>query len=120
MDRTYKLESAAVIIPNRVARDLWIDFRILQQVAKFTDNKASSLPKKALKACNDIVSAFKREPEDEKDPKILEGMLQRCREIAWEILGPLDPKSLQKLIPHNTKGGVKDANIWAIGHWSVS
>ncbi len=75
----------------------------------------SSLASRALKACDDVMNAFRRTDGDENDPRLLDEVVNRCREIAWEVLGPLDEKSLKRLCVWDRKE--RPGQIWAIGHW---
>ena len=120
MERTFPLVKADLVVPNAALRALWTDFRILTQVARSPHNSITSLQPRALKACNDIMNTW-RQPQDgkgEEDPSLLGGVIQECRDVAWEVLGSLSEESLKQLAPYKT--GVQDpAMIWAIGHWYV-
>jgi alpha-mannosidase len=119
MDMYFELAIADIVVPNIQARQLWVDFRVLAQVAKAAaEMKASALPAKALHACNEIMSAFRRIDGDEEDLSLLDDTIKRCRDIAREVLGRLDEEGLSKTAPHADTG--KDAKIWAIGHWQVA
>ena len=116
MDKYFELRTADIVIPNIEARGLWLDFRILAQVARSTENRASSLAPRALHACNEIMNAFRRFDGDEQDPSLLDDVLRKCRDIAWGVLGPLDAGGKALTAPHKQIDTEK-AKIWAIGHW---
>jgi hypothetical protein len=69
-----------------------------------------------MKAANAIVSAFRRVEGDDKDPDLLLPVIDECRKIAWDILGPLSESDRAELAPSNAKVQA-DAKVWAIGHW---
>lgn len=116
MDKYFELRTADIVVPNYEARGLWQDFRILAQVARSTEMKASSLAPRALHACNEIMSAFRRFDGDTEDPSSLDDCLHKCRDIAWGVLGPLDQESKALTAPHKQMK-TDQAKIWAIGHW---
>lgn len=61
------------------------------------------------------MNTFRRVEGDEENPALLDDVVDKCRKIAWEVLGPLDEESLKKLCVWNRDE--RAANIWAIGHW---
>lgn len=79
--------------------------------------KVSSLPQRALHACNQIMSTFRRFEDDHPDAMTLrQDNLQKCRDIAWEVLGRLDEDGLKRTAVHKVRDGEK-TYIWGIGHW---
>lgn len=115
MNRTFPLKAADIVVPNLPMRNLHTDFRILAQVARSPDASTSSLAQRALKACNDIMNTFRRVEGDEEDKGLLDGMAQKCRDIAWGVLGSLDEASTKKLAVWDKSE--REAKIWGIGHW---
>ena len=95
---------------------MYTDFRILQQVSLSDVNRASDLPRRALKACDAMVSAWKLVPADAQNYELVQPVAKKCREIAWEILGPLTREDKMKLAPWS-EGQTDQTKVWAIGHW---
>lgn len=106
------------MVPNLEARGLRTDFRILMEVARHPDAKLFGLGQRALRACDDIMNAFRRVAGDGADNFAgADAMIGGLRSIAWEVLGDLDEESLQKVCVRDTQD--RDAKVWAIGHWWV-
>ncbi len=116
MNMRFPLRQADLVLPNLEVRGMHTDFRILQQVAMSTENRASDLPRRAMKAANAIMNTFKRVTGDKEDPDLLLPVIKQCREIAWDILGPLGDADKAALAPSDTKIQA-NAKIWVIGHW---
>ncbi len=116
MNLHFPLLSADILLPNIPVRDMHADFRALRQIAASTENRASDLSRRALKAANNLVNAFHRVEGDEKNPDLLLPVIDECRKIAWGILGPLSESDRAKLAPSDSKVQA-DAKVWAIGHW---
>ena len=116
MNLQFPILNADIILPHMAIRAMQTDFVILRQIAQSTQNKASDLPRRALKAANALVSAFHRVDGDEENPDLLLPVITECRNIAWEILGPLSDSDRAKLAPSDPKVQA-DAKVWAIGHW---
>ena len=112
MNRSFPLKTADLVIPNHEARGLWMDFRMLRQVATNDKSPTSSLSPKALRACNEIMNTFRRVPGDAQDATLACQRINRCRQIAAEVLGSLD----QGLVT-NQAYRADHTNVWAIGHW---
>lgn len=112
MNKYFTLHNADLVVPRSEARALRADFVILTQIARAPNAGAA----KALKAANTIMSTFRRSPGDVEDGS-LDEIIQRCRRIAWKILGPLDSKGITKLRANQAE--LKDVKIWATGHWQV-
>ena len=64
MSRTFPLLHARLVLPNTEIRGLCADFRMLRQISQSTENHASDLPRRALKAANDMMDAWRRVPGD--------------------------------------------------------
>jgi hypothetical protein len=116
MNKYFTLHTADLVVPRSEARALKADFVILTQIARSPNAGASSSAAKALKAANTIMSTFRRTPDDVEDGS-LDEIIQRCRRIAWKILGPLDKKGITKL--RASQAELNNVKIWATGHWQV-
>jgi hypothetical protein len=114
MNKHFTLHTADLVLPHSEARALRADFVILTQIARAPNSGASSSAAKALKAANAIMSTFRRRLGDVEDGS-LDAVIQRCRLVAWKVLGPLDKKGIAKL--RASQAEVEDVKIWATGHW---
>ncbi len=63
------------------------------------------------------MNTFRRIEGDDKDLGLVDDMVQKCREIGWDVLGRLDDDGLRKGCLGNREE--REAKIWAIGHWCV-
>jgi len=117
LNRTFELVSADIVVPNLVARGLRTDFLVLTEIARHPDGRLQGLSQRALKACDDIMNAFTRFEGDEQGDRLVDDMLQRCREMAWQVLGRLDEGSLKKACARSPEK--REARMWAMGHWYV-
>ena len=113
---TFQLLKADIVLPNQDVRNMHTDFRILQQISQSTENRASELPRRAMKAANEMMDAWQRVPGDTEDPSLLLPAVEKCREIAWEVLGPLNEKDKAALVPTDPDAQ-SEGRIWFIGHW---
>jgi hypothetical protein len=118
MDMHFELLHVDLLLPNIPIREMYADFRALQQISLSKENRASDLPRRALKAANELVNSFIRVDGDEEDPDLLLPVIDKCRKIAWEILGSLSESDKANLAPSDPKVQ-EGAKIWAIGHWYV-
>jgi hypothetical protein len=116
MNMQFPLRFADIVLPNMEVRAMHTDFRILQQIANSKENRASDLPRRAMKAANAMMDAFRRVPGDKEKPELLSPVILSCRKIAWEILGPLSDADKAALAPSDPNVQ-QDAKIWAVGHW---
>ena len=115
MNRTFELVAADIVVPNAVARGLRTDFLVLTEVARHPDGRLQGLSQRAMKACDDIMNAFTRFEGDEQGDRLVDGMMQKCREMAWQVLGTLDERGLSKACTRTSER--REAKMWAIGHW---
>ena len=113
MVQTYLLRCADLVIPDVEVRGLAQDFEILRQVAKSKHNPISSLPQRALRACDEIMDTFRRPIAGQDDPSLLHALLSKCRSIAHEVLGEVD----SPIPPVSEAVSATQPKIWAIGHW---
>jgi hypothetical protein len=116
------LIGADLVHPNPVARGLRNDFRVLTEVARHPDGRLQGLSQRALKACDDIMNAFMRDEGDEEkgsslngEGRLVDDMIAKCRGIAWQVLGSLDEKGLQRSCMR--KSDEREGKIWTTGHW---
>ena len=106
MNKVFPLRKARIAVPNHEVRALLWDFYILRQVAQSgAHNKASSLPHKALKACNRILDIW---DSASADPTTIARMATKCRQIAGEVLGEY---------PAQEADG--HTQVWMIGHCHI-
>ena len=118
MNRSFPLLHAHLAVPNVAVRDMHADFRMLHQISQSTENRASDLPRRAMKAANAMMDAFRRVPGDKKDPDLLTPVVEHCRSIAWKVLGSLSEEDRKALAPWDPNVQ-PNAKVWAIGHWYV-
>ena len=104
-------------MPNLVARGLRTDFLVLTEIARHPDGRLQGLSQRAMKACDDIMNAFTRLEGDEEGERLVDGMMQKCREMAWEVMGDLSEENLGKVCTRSTEE--REARMWAMGHWFV-
>lgn len=98
------------------ARALRYDFRILTEVARHPDGRLQGLSQRALKAADDIMNTFRRRAGDTEDG-FVDGIISKCRSIAWGVLGQLDEAGLQQVCTRSNQP--REGKMWAIGHWLV-
>lgn len=103
MNMRYQLILADLVLVRSEAVALQVDFQILSQIARAPDRDESSVSQRALKACNDIMNAFRRRDGDQE---LVDSVVDQCRSIARSVLGKMDGTQ-----PSG------DAKIWGIGHW---
>jgi len=116
MNRQFPLLNADIVLPNLDVRGMHTDFRILHQIAMSKENRASDLPRIAMKAANAMMDNFRLVPGHKEDPDLLLPVIKECRQIAWNVLGPLGDKDRKGLAPSDPSVQA-DAKVWAIGHW---
>jgi alpha-mannosidase len=103
-NRTFRLNSADLVVPNMEAwRVLW-DFDTLHQLNNDLPGD-SSLGKRALWAANHMMNVFQ---EGEVDS------LKDCRKVAEMVLGEGWTEEIEK---DSKKADKQDGTLWAIGHW---
>nr|XP_019011845.1 uncharacterized protein I206_03951 [Kwoniella pini CBS 10737]OCF50626.1 hypothetical protein I206_03951 [Kwoniella pini CBS 10737] len=117
MNVFFQLALADIVLVRSEARALQIDFQILSQIGTHPDSEGSSLSRRALRASNDIMNHFRRVNDDDDDGS-LDDRIRQCREIGWEVLGPLDEQSDQQADQDDSKAR-DDARIWGIGHCHI-
>ncbi|OCF39360.1 hypothetical protein I317_06845 [Kwoniella heveanensis CBS 569] len=118
MNVSFQLITADIVLIRSEARALQIDFQILNQLGNPPEGgESSSLSRRALRAANEIMNRFRRTDGDEEDGS-LDETIRACREIGWEVLGPLDPESVKSLCTH-VQDDDEEATIWGIGHCHI-
>ena len=105
MARTFLLRQARVVVPNHAVRALLWDFVMLRQIAASGEiNKASSLPKRALKVCNRILDIWDGQgSQADINQSAIEG-----HRLAQTLIGE-----------HQTESAGPHTKIWAIGHCHI-
>nr|XP_019002605.1 uncharacterized protein I203_05090 [Kwoniella mangroviensis CBS 8507]OCF66066.1 hypothetical protein I203_05090 [Kwoniella mangroviensis CBS 8507] len=117
MNVYFQLAVADIVLIRSEARALQIDFQILSQIGTHPDSEGSSLSQRALRASNGIMNTFRRTDGDDHNGS-LDNVIRRCREIGWDVLGPLDEQGVGKLTTRSDTSQ-KDARIWGIGHCHI-
>lgn len=111
-DKYFDLVTADIFVSRSEARHLQYDFVILSQIAR---SGHSSVQKRALKATQEIMNAWRRDEGDVESGDLAQ-LVARCRKIGWRVLGDLDPQSIART---QTNLAGEDVNIWAIGHCHI-
>ena len=117
MELTFPLLHAEIVLPDIDIRAMQLDFRILRQITQSTQNRASDLPRRALKAANEMMNAWHRVPGDEENRDLLKPIIEKCRKIGWQVLGSLTNEDRARLCPSLSDS--RPAEIWAIGHCHI-
>jgi len=103
-NRTFRLNSADLVVPNMEAWHVLHDFDTLHQLNNDLPGD-SSLAKRALWAANQMMNVFQEGDVDS---------LKDCRKVAEMVLG----KGWEEAIEKDSKKAEKqDGTLWAIGHW---
>jgi alpha-mannosidase len=105
--------SAAIVVPNLQVRALRLDFNLLVQIARTPDPFSAALQQRALKAANDVISAFRVD----SNGKVTSEVLAKCRALAAEVIGDLSEEGLAAVATRSTKQ--RDGKVWAIGHCHI-
>lgn len=111
MNVFFKIDSADIVLARSEARALYIDFKVLTQMARGPGTATSSLQRQALRAANDIMNVFK--VAEGGDDAQLDDVVARCRAISAGVIGSPDDEELVK----DTARVGDDAQLWGIGHW---
>jgi len=106
MNVSFQLAIADIVLVRSEARALFIDFKLLVQMAKIGEHQSLGISQKALHVCNEIMNHFHRSKGDEEGK--LDQVVKKCRELAASLLG--DP-NVNALVES------PNAQIWGIGHW---
>jgi hypothetical protein len=99
MNMAYHLNVADLAQVRSEAHALQVDFQVLNQIQREAGGDTSSLSRRAMKAANDVISAWKTGIQvDER--------VRNCREITKRFFGSTTAHEVDD-----------ETKIWAIGHW---
>ncbi|RSH94200.1 Glycoside hydrolase, 38 vacuolar alpha mannosidase [Saitozyma podzolica] len=110
MNVSFKLASADLVLARSEARALQIDFKVLAQLARAEEGERWAVSRRALRAANEVMNAFRRSKGDGVTGE-LDLVVSRCREIARSVLGHIDKGVTSK--------PSRAAMIWGIGHCHI-
>ncbi len=105
-ERTYRLNSADLVVPNQDAWRLMYDFNAIHQVYD-TLPCDSPLAMRAMYAANEIMNVFQEGKLESIGP---------CRKVAEEILGSNWEKEIAS---ESVKAEKQTGTLWGVGHWLV-
>ncbi|WVQ85168.1 hypothetical protein IAT38_007333 [Cryptococcus sp. DSM 104549] len=105
MNMDYTIDIADLILQRSEAAALRTDFQILHQLVRHPNGAQSSLSRRALKAANDIMNAFRSDT-----PELIDTTVKEGRAIAAEVIGD-SSKALEE--------DEDKLQIWAIGHCHI-
>lgn len=108
MNMSFKLALADLVLARSEARALQIDFKVLTQLARAEEGERWAVSRRALRAANEVMNAFRRSKGDEESGQ-LDLIVSRCREIARSVLGDIDRDGTSK--------PSRNIMVWGIGHW---
>ncbi|WOO86295.1 Alpha-mannosidase [Vanrija pseudolonga] len=114
MNVHFRIDSADIVLARSEARSLYIDFKVLTQMARGPGTATSSLQRQALRAANDIMNVFKIAEGRENDDE-LDRVVAQCRAIAAGVIGRPNDEELVK----DTARVGDDAQLWGIGHCHI-
>ena len=104
MERSYRLNSADLVVPNQEAWRLMWDFDALHQIYDILPHDCS-LAMRAQWAANQIMNVFQEGKLESIGP---------CRNVAETILGSGWEK---EIAAESAEAGKQKGTLWSVGHW---